>query len=609
MKRLTVRTTVRRLAGFLEGTAAPYVGSVLFTLLSAALSMIMPLVFRFVVDTVIDGGSPALPPLLQSFYAGLGSRDFFVANLWLCGVAIVVVNSISGGVDFFKGKWMAIVSEHSARTIRMKLYRHLGALPYSYHAKAETGDLVQRCTSDVDTVRKFLALQLLEIVRCLALVLFSAGLMFLLDPGMALVSVAVTPVVFVTSLLYFRKERTAFQAYDEQEGRLSTLLQENLTGVRVVKAFARQDDEMARFEEGNSSLRELGIKLMKIVGAFWMYSDFLCLVQMGAVVVFGTYRVVEAGMSLGTLLAFIAYVDMLLYPLRGLARTLADAGKMQISLSRIEEVLTEPEEPSDEELLEPEIRGGVTFEHVGFRYEEGKDVLEDVSFTVQKGQTVAILGPTGSGKSTLVHLLQRLYEPTSGRILLDGVDLKSIRRAHVRRNVGLVLQEAFLFSRSLKENIRLPRPDAEDATVHEAARTAAVHDDILAFDQGYETVVGERGVTLSGGQRQRVAMARSIIRECPVVVFDDSLSAVDTETDSKIRAELGARRHQSTTFIISHRVSTLAEADLILVLEHGRIAQSGTHAELVARPGLYRRVWEIQSALGTEADGEGGEGA
>jgi ATP-binding cassette, subfamily B, bacterial len=347
---------------------------------------------------------------------------------------------------------------------------------------------------------------------------------------------------------------------------------------------------------------------MKIVGGFWMYSDFLCLLQMGAVVVFGTYRVVEAGLSLGTLLAFIAYIDMLLYPLRGLARTLADAGKMQISLSRIEEILSEPEEPSDEELLEPEIRGGVTFEHVGFRYEEGKDVLEDVSFTVSKGQTVAILGPTGSGKSTLVHLLQRLYEPTSGRILLDGVDLKSIRRAHARRNVGLVLQEAFLFSRSLKENIRLPRPEAEDASVHEAARTASVHEDILAFEQGYETVVGERGVTLSGGQRQRVAMARSIIRECPVVVFDDSLSAVDTETDAKIRTELAARRHRSTTFIISHRVSTLSEADLILVLEHGRIAQSGTHAELVLQPGLYRRVWEIQSALGTEDDEEGGVG-
>jgi ATP-binding cassette subfamily B protein len=307
----------------------------------------------------------------------------------------------------------------------------------------------------------------------------------------------------------------------------------------------------------------------------------------------------QGALSLGTLVVFLAYVQLLLWPIRQMGKILTDMGKTMVALERIQHVLAQPVETDEEYLSRPEIRGNLEFRNVSFAYETGKPVLQDISFQVQQGQTVAILGPTGSGKTSLVHLLARLYDYQGGSIRVDGVELKDIDKKWVRQHVGLVLQEPFLFSRTIKENISLPKKHAPEAEIVEAAKTAAVHEVIMNFEQGYETPVGEKGVTLSGGQKQRVAIAQTLIKSSPILVFDDSLSAVDTETDAAIRRALRTRNH-ATTFMISHRITTLAEADVILVLDDGKLVQTGSHNDLIRQEGLYRKIWAIQNTLEDE---------
>ncbi len=597
---------LKNLARFYRGEGVRFSAATLFTVAGAALSLLTPLVFRFIVDTVLDGRAPALPPVLLRLFDGAGGRDFFLRNIWILGLVIVGIHVFDGGLGFLKGRLSSQVAESGARTMRGMLYRHIQSLPFAYHATAETGDLVQRCTSDVDTVRRFTNGQIYEIIRCLCLVVASIVFMLLLDVRMALISMASTPFIFVSSLFYFKKQLVAAQKWDEAEGDLSTMLQESLTGIRVVKAFARQDHERGKFEGKNQILRRCGIEFIRLMSNFWMYSDFICLLQIGITTVVGVLFVIDAKITLGMMIVFTGYTEMLLYPLRGLARMLSDMGRMQISFGRLQEIMDTAAEPSDDGLSDVEATGRIEFDHVSFAYKgNDRDILHDISFQVEPGETIGVLGPTGSGKSTIMYLLQRLYDPAGGRLLIDGRDILGISRRSMRRNVGFVLQEPFVFSRTLLENIRMPRPEAPDEMVFDVSRTAAIHDDILSFEEGYQTMVGERGVTLSGGQKQRVTIARTLIRECPILVFDDSLSAVDTETDAHIRSELAGRRRRATTFIISHRIATLAEADRILVVEDGRITQQGSHSELLSQPGLYRRVYEIQNALSDVEEQEG----
>ena len=589
---------LKRLARFYHETRWRFWGANLFTVAGAALSLMSPLVFRFVVDSVLDSKIPALPAFLLRVFDQSGGRDFFLRNIWIVGLVIVGISLFDGFFSFYKGKWGSVVAESGARSMRNTLYRHIQSLPFTYHATAETGDLVQRCTSDVDTVRRFLNGQVYEVVRCFCLVVASSAFMLMLDVRMALISMASTPLIFVSALLYFSKQKDAALKWDEAEGDLSTMLQESMTGIRVVKAFARQDHERDKFDFKNQVLRKCGVHFIRLMANFWMYSDFICLLQIGFTTVAGVIFVIDERITLGMLIVFMGYTEMLLYPLRGLARILPETGRMQISFGRLAEILDTAAEPTDDGLEELEASGRIEFRDVRFSYKSNeRDILHGVSFHVEPGETIGVLGPTGSGKSTIMYLLQRLYDPTGGQLLIDGKDITGISRKSMRRNVGFVLQEPFVFSRTVLENIRMPRPHASDDMVFDVARTAAIHDDIEAFEEGYQTMVGERGVTLSGGQKQRVTIARTLIRECPILVFDDSLSAVDTETDAHIRTELAGRRNRATTFIISHRIATLAEADRILVVEDGRITQQGTHAGLVSQEGLYKRVYEIQNAL------------
>ncbi|HPT78206.1 MAG TPA: ABC transporter ATP-binding protein [Candidatus Atribacteria bacterium] len=591
---------IRLLWDFMKGNRLIFLGAILLVGLSALVSMLSPLVMSFTLDNVLGDKEIVLPSLIDRLVTALGGMDTLKRNIWICGLTLLAITIVNGAFQFLRGKWSARAAETIARNMRDRLYGHIQSLPYDYHVKAETGDLIQRCTSDVETVRRFLAVQLVEVGRAVFMLASALVIMVNIDLQMTLVSMAVVPFIFSFAFVFFIKIQKAFLKSDECEGSLSTMLQENLTGIRVVRAFGRQAWENARFDEKNKELRDLNNRLIRLLAMYWSLSDGIALLQIGVVVVLGVFRASTGAITFGEMTVFTSYVSMLLWPIRQMGRILTDMGKTLVFIGRIGEVLDTPVETQDEDCLKPPIAGDIVFDNVYFEYEEGNPVLKGLSFWVREGQTVAVLGATGSGKSSLVHLLQRLYDYKSGSITIGGVELKKIDKKWLRKHVGLVLQEPFLYSKTIKENISIAKKDATDAEIYEASRIASVHKVIEEFEQGYETPVGERGVTLSGGQKQRVAIARTVINNSSILIFDDSLSAVDTETDAAIRRELRKRSKDVTTFIISHRITTLSEADLILVLEDGRLVQSGTHEELVNQPGLYQRIWSIQNSLEQE---------
>lgn len=566
------------------------------TVVGIVFSSLIPLVNQVAIDFIIVHSPDATADFLSDFIL---NRETIQGQLLLAGGLIIVFTALNAMTSFVQGRYIAKSAEGFAKDLKDRLFGHIQELPYMYHKRAETGDLIQRCTSDIETIRNFLTSQLVEIANCIFLFVVIFLFMWQQHALYAVVSIALLPFLLVFSLVFFKRVQQAFKVSDESEAAMSTMLQENLSGVRVVRAYNNQEHEMAKFETFNRDFRNTSIKVSKISSMFWSSTDFLCFLQIAVIVVFGAYLVITGRTSLGVLQSFIVYGNMLVWPVRGLSNVLTELGKATISIGRIQEVMAVSTEKAEDGLQVP-IQGRISFESVGFKYEDEVNgaVLEDISFEVEKGQTVAIIGRTGSGKSTLMNLLLRLYDYTSGSIKVDGVELHQIQKKHLRRHVGVVMQELFLYTKTIGQNIKISKKNAREEDVHEAARMAAIHHVIEDFENGYDTMVGERGVTLSGGQKQRVGIARALMDDTPILIFDDSLSAVDSKTDQDIREALAERSKDVTTFIISHRVSTVREADLIIVLDNGRIVQKGTHETLLSEQGLYKTFWDIQHTKG-----------
>ncbi len=600
------RSTLRLTWQLLEGQRLRYGAAIAALSVASCFLYLVPLVPQIVIDGALTDDPEAGSAFVRRAVDVLGGREAIAGGLHWALVAVAGLTAISGVFTYLRARWSAVASERIAERVRNRLYEHLQHLPMSFFDDAETGDLVQRCTSDVETLRQFLASQVVELGRATFMMLVPIPLMMMLDVRMTLVSIVLLPVVFVFSLLFFRRVRASFQEVDEAEGRLTSRLQENLTGIRVVRAFARQDHEIDRFAERNAEHRDLDFVLYRLMAWYWSVSDVLCMGQKALVVGVGAFWLMNGSLQVGTFYFFLAAVSMFVWPIRMMGRILTQLGKALVAIGRIDDILSAPRERDPEapvsigDVTDGAPLGALVFEDVSFRYGEGPWALEDVSFSIRPGETVALLGPSGAGKSTIVRLALRLYDPTRGRVILDGVDLGLVPRKRARSEIAVIMQEPFLYSKTLRENVRLGRKGASDSEIEDAARVACVHDSIMEFDLGYETVVGERGVTLSGGQRQRVALARALLDRPRVLILDDALSAVDTETEKLILEALESRRGERTTLLIAHRLSTLMHADRILVIENGRIVQEGPHRDLIAERGLYRRLWTIQSTLETE---------
>ena len=582
----------RLLARHLRPAASALLLGMGASLLLTLLRMAFTQVIRFTVDGVLLGDASGLP----AFAAQLSPGTQLAAA---CALAAAIA-LLQFGVSYIQDSRLPMGSERFVKSLRDALYSRIQRLPYSWHVQNSTGDIIQRCISDVEIVRAFVMDQLLELLGTLFMIVTCVVIMFTMNVKMALLATAFVPVIVGYSVLFFRHMSGRYEKADEAEGALSAVVQENLTGVRVVRAFGREKTELDKFREKNNRYTDLWLRLGDWMSAFYTLGDMMSILQVFAIVVLGVHLCVAGEVSLGVYLAFVSYTRELTLPVRRLGRTISEMSKANVSIDRLLYILESEEERSTESPAQADLHGEIRFEHVSFAYEE-KQVLRDVSFSIPGGKTLGVFGGTGSGKSTIALLLARLYDPDTGRITIGGVDTKDMDLGELRRGVGVVLQEPFLFSRTLAENIAITREDATREDVERAAQDACLDASVGEFVNGYDTIVGERGVTLSGGQKQRTAIARTLLSGAPVMVFDDALSAVDAKTDEAIRTRLRTAAGGATLILIAHRVATLMQADRIIVLEDGQIVESGTPDELLAQGGAFARAAAMQAAMGEEA--------
>ena len=550
---------------------------------------------------VLDGEivKTTLPTFVINIFESGGT---VILKVIYASIGLAVYQIIRGAMKFITGCYRQILGETISKNIRKQMYEHIQNLSYSYHNNVDTGDLIQRCTTDNEVIKNFLSMQLPEVVSTFAILIFAAYQMASINKTLMLVSLLIIPVSFTMSILYCLYVEKKYAVIEDEEAKLLTIIQENLSGVRVVKAFANEKYENEKFERQSKKYSDLNLALNKKSALFWGFNDFLSMAQYLLVTIISIYLAMNStSINSSDIIALLMLVGSFIWPVRSLGRMIGECGKSFVAAGRIKEVLNYKSEYENDSKNTPEITGQISFNNVSFKFDDtDQHLLSNLSFDINPGETIAIIGKTGSGKSTIAKILERFYDYQDGSITLNGNELRDINKKYIRTKVGLILQEPFLYTRSVYDNIAITNPEISEKEVHKVAKISAIEKDIKSFEKGYQTLVGEKGTTLSGGQKQRISIARMLLLDKPILIFDDSLSAVDTETDLMIRQAIQRRDNKSTMIIITHRITTAKQADKIIVLENGTASQIGTHETLANVDGLYKKLWDIQGAIEEE---------
>lgn len=565
------------ISAFLKPYIWQVTASLVMLLTLTELNLLVPRIIQSVIDDGLVGGqtNSLIRSALLLFALGLGSAILNLSHRYI-------------------SEWIAVSVGYD---LRNRMYDHIQHLPFTYHDHVQSGQLISRCIEDVRSIEKFAGSSIAELVRFVFLSFGILFVMFSVNPKLAIISLLpIIPLIIMTSS-FGTKISALFFAVDNAIGDVSNRLQENVTGVQVVRAFARENYEIERFEKANKKVFKTWIKVIDEWAKIMPTTNWLTLVSTMLILWFGGKMVMDGTLTIGTIVAFNAYILMMAEPAQALTGLVNAGGEAAAGAQRVLEILdVEPEIQSSVNAVKLEtLRGDVEFRSVGLKYHNERTAsLDGINLRVEPNRLVALIGPTGSGKTSLVNLIPRFYDVSEGALFVDGHDVREVDLVTLRRQIGIVLQTSLLFSDSIKNNIAYGRPNATMDEVTAAAKAAQAHEFIEGFPNGYETVVGERGVTLSGGQRQRVAIARALLMNPRILILDDSLSSVDTQTEQLIQAALDTLMEGRTTFVIAHRLSTVRRADMILVMDKGRIVQRGTHDELLREGGLYKEIHDLQ---------------
>ena len=577
----------------LKNNRLTYFLSMISTIFIQIFSGLTPIVIMITVDSII-GNKEYKYDILEKAVNLIGGRDFLRENIYILAFVIVILTGISCIFIFLRNYYSNVACENLIYNLKEKMYHKFLNLDMRCLNDYSTGDLIQRSSSDIETVRKLFSAQLVNAFGSIATIALVIVVMSLINLKLVTISIVLCIVIAILSSVFYKKIGEIFKKTDEAESELMVFIKEALFNIRVIKAFNREDYILKLFREKNEEFNITQNNFMKTFARFRAVNDFLTFLQLAIILVVGGYETITGRMNFGDLIAFVIYINMIIWPIRQMGQLLSDMARASVSISRIYEVLDLPEEDYDYGIRDVSFSKKIEFKNVSLKINDNT-VLDNISFVLNSGESLGIIGSTGSGKSMIVYLLLGFFEATSGEILIDDINIKEINKRYIREKISAIMQDSELFNMSIFENVKIVNNDIDENSVFDVTKISSIHSEIMNFSSKYETIVVDNGVNLSGGQKQRISIARSLLKPFEVLILDDSLSAVDMNTDLKINNALKSMDRKFTSILISHRISTITNCDNIIVMDGGRIVESGKHNELIKKNGMYSKINEIQS--------------